>query len=158
MNRLTLAAAAAAFAVCAAPALAQDAAPQAAPAEAAPAKSPEEVAFEAKGEAFQVQAERMRLELEAVMGDDALDAAAKKTRTDAVIGAYEPAFSTFADDYAAFLRVMADKPENAAQKADILSAADAAPAQLRGVPAQLRLAVDQALAAQAAAPAAPAAN
>ena len=153
MSRLTLAAAAAALAVCAAPAVvaAQDAAP-AAPA-AQPAPSPEEAAFAAKGEAFNVEAERMGAELETIMDDASLDGATKKARTDAVLNQYEPKFAAFADEYGAFLRVMAEKPENAEKKADILAAADAAPAALRGVPGQLRTAIEAALAAPPAPPA-----
>lgn len=152
MNRLTLAAAAAALAVCAAPAVAQEAplaASPAAPAAAAPAPSPEEVAFQAKGEAFQAEAARMGAELEALMDDANLDAATKKSRADAVLDQYEPKFAAFADDYAAFLRLMADKPENAEQKDQILAAADAAPAQMRAVPTQVRAAIAAALAAPA---------
>lgn len=147
MNRLTLAAAAAALAVCAAPALAQEAAP-AAPA-AAPVLSPEEAAFQAKGEAFQAEAARMGAELEALMDDASLDAATKQSRADAVLDRYEPKFAAFADDYAAFLRLMADKPENAEERDQILAAADAAPAQLRAVPGQVRAAIAAALAAPA---------
>lgn len=88
------------------------------------------------------------------MEDDALDAATKKTRANAILDQYEPQFAAFADDFAAFLRLMADKPENAAQKEQILAAADAGPAQLRAAPAQIRQAIDQGLAAQAAAPSA----
>ena len=133
MSRLTLAAAAAALAVCAAPAAvaAQDAAPAAPVAQ--PAPSPEEAAFQIKGDAFQVEAERMGAELETIMDDASLDAATKKARTDAVLTQYEPKFAAFADEYGAFLRLMAEKPENAENKADILAAADAASAQLRAI-------------------------
>lgn len=150
MSRLTLAAAAAALFVCAAPAVAQDAAP-AAPAQA-PARtpSPEEVAFQARGEAFEVEAQAMGGKLETIMGDAALDAATKKSRTDAVLAEYEPKFGAFADELAAFLKVMAEKPENAEQKDQLLAAAEAAPAQIRGVPAQVRTSIEQALAAPAA--------
>jgi hypothetical protein len=154
MSRLTLAAAVAAFAVCAAPAVAQQAAAPA-PSSAAPAKSAEEVAFEARGQAFQAEAARMGGELSVVMDDASLDAATKKTRTDAILNQYEPRFSAFADDMAAFLRLMAEKPEHAADKTQILAAAEAAPAQVRNVPSQIRASIAQALAAPAA-PAAPA--
>lgn len=156
MSRLTLAAVAAALTVCAAPAAvaAQEAAQNAAAAEAAPAPSPEEAAFQAKGQAFQAATQRMGGELEAVMQDEALDAATKKARTDAIITQYEPAFAAFADDMAVFFRLMADKPEHADEKEQILAAAEAAPAQIRTLPAQIRASIDQALAAEAAAPAA----
>lgn len=154
MSRLTLAAAAAALIACAAPAVAQDVAPTAPAVAAAPAMSPEETAFEAKGQAFDAESRQMGVELQAVMEDASLDAATKKTRTDAIITRYEPRFEAFAGELESFLRAMAAVPERAAQKDQILAAAEAAPAQLRAVPAQIRASIDQALAAPAA-PAAP---
>ena len=145
MSRLSLAAAVAAFAVCAAPAFAQEAAP--APTEAAAAsKSAEEVAFDAKNLAFQAEAERMSTELDDVMDAADLDAATKLERTNAILARYEPTFAAFADEIAAVLRLMAEKPEFAAQKEQILAAAEADPAKIRGVPALVRTAVEQALA------------
>lgn len=149
MSRLTLAAAAAALAVCAAPAaFAQDAAPAAPVAQ--PAPSPEEAAFEAKGEAFNAEAQRMKAELDAVIEDPALDPAAKQARADAIITRYEPTFNAFADELGAFFRTFAEKPENAENKEQILAAAEAAPAQIRAVPAQIRQAVAQAVTTPAA--------
>ncbi len=155
--RLTLAAAAATLAF-AASAVAQDAAP-AAPAQApavtaAPAMSPEETAFEAKGMAFEAETQQMGVELQAVMEDAALDAAAKKARSNAILDRYEPKFEAFAVELETFMRALADRPERAAQKDQILAAATAGPAQVRAVPAQIRASIDQALAAPAAPPAA----
>lgn len=154
LNRLPLAAAAA-LTLFAAPAFAavQDPPPPAPAITAQPAPSPEEAAFAAKGEAFNVEAERMGAELETIMGDASLDGATKKARTDAVLTQYEPKFVAFADEYGAFLRQIAEKPENAEKKTEILAAADAASAQLRGVPAQIRTAIEAALAAPPAPPA-----
>jgi hypothetical protein len=154
LNRLPLAAAAA-LTLFAAPAFAavQDPPPPAPAITAQPAPSPEEAAFAAKGEAFNVEAERMGAELETIMGDASLDGATKKARTDAVLTQYEPKFVAFADEYGAFLRQIAEKPENAEKKTEILAAADAASAQLRGLPAQIRTAIDAALAAPPAPPA-----
>ncbi|MGN6062417.1 translation initiation factor IF-2 [Brevundimonas diminuta] len=153
MNRLPLAAAAA-LTLFAAPAFAavQDPPPPAPAITAQPAPSPEEAAFAAKGEAFNVEAQRMGAELEAIMEDASLDAATKKTRTDAILNQYEPKFAAFADEYGAFLRVMAEKPENAENKTEILATADAAPTTLRSVPAQIRTAIEGALAAPPAPP------
>ena len=159
--RLTLAAAAATLAF-AAPAVAQDAAP-AAPAQspaqgpavtAAPAMSPEETAFEAKGMAFEAETQQMGVELQAVMEDAALDAAAKKAGANAILDRYEPKFEAFAVELETFMRALADRPERAAQKDQILAAATAGPAQVRAVPAQIRASIDQALAAPATPPAA----
>jgi hypothetical protein len=154
LNLLPLAAAAA-LTLFAAPAFAavQDPPPPAPAITAQPAPSPEEAAFAAKGEAFNVEAERMGAELETIMGDASLDGATKKARTDAVLTQYEPKFVAFADEYGAFLRQIAEKPENAEKKTEILAAADAASAQLRGLPAQIRTAIDAALAAPPAPPA-----
>jgi hypothetical protein len=154
LNRLPLAAAAA-LTLFTAPAFAavQDPPPPAPAITAQPAPSPEEAAFAAKGEAFNVEAERMGAELETIMGDASLDGATKKARTDAVLTQYEPKFVAFADEYGAFLRQIAEKPENAEKKTEILAAADAASAQLRGVPAQIRTAIEAALAAPPAPPA-----
>jgi len=154
LNRLPLAAAAA-LTLFAAPAFAavQDPPPPAPAITAQPAPSPEEAAFAAKGEAFNVEAERMGAELETIMDDASLDGATKKARTDAVLTQYEPKFVAFADEYGAFLRQIAEKPENAEKKTEILAAADAASAQLRGLPAQIRTAIDAALAAPPAPPA-----
>ncbi|MDA1322070.1 MAG: translation initiation factor IF-2, partial [Proteobacteria bacterium] len=91
--------------------------------------------------------ERMKAELDAVIEDPALDAETKKTRTDAIITRYEPAFNAFADDLGAFFRAFAEKPENAEKKTEILAAAEAAPAQIRAIPAQIRQAVAQAVTA-----------
>lgn len=155
---LRLVLAAAATLAFAAPAFAQEAAP-AAPAQdqavtAAPAQSPEEAAFEAKGMAFEAETRQMGVELQAVMEDAALDAATKKSRTNAILDRYEPKFDAFAGELESFLRATAALPERAAQKDEILAAAEAAPAQLRSAPAQIRASIDQALTA----PAAPAAS
>ena len=151
---LRLALAATATLAFAAPAFAQDAPAAAAPpATAAPAPSPEEAAFEAKGTAFETESRQMGVELQAVMEDAALDNATKKTRANAIVDSYAPKFEAFAVELETFLRAMATKPERAAQKDQILAAATAGSAQLRGAPAQIRASIDQALAA----PAAPAA-
>jgi hypothetical protein len=151
--RLTFAAAAATLAF-AAPAFAQDAAPSAPAVTAAPAQSPEETAFEAKGMAFETETRQMGVELQAVMEDAALDAATKKSRTNAIIDRYAPRFDAFAGELESFLRATAARPDRAEHQAEILAAADTAPAQLRAVPDQIRASIDQALAAPAA-PAAP---
>jgi len=147
---LRLALVATATLVFSAPAFAQDAPAAAAPpVTAAPAQSPEEVAFEAKGVAFEAESRQMGVELQAVMEDAALDNATKKTRANAIVDGYEPKFEAFAVELETFLRAMAANPERAAQKDQILAAATAAPAQLRGATAQIRASIDQALAAPA---------
>ena len=134
-------------ALIATPVLAQTAppAPPAAAVEAPP--SPEEVAMEAKGRAFQTSMEAMGQELEAVMSDTTTDNAAKTTATNAIIDRRLPEINGFADELEAFLRAMADKPENAEKREEILGAAAAAPASLRAIPDQIRGGIAQALTA-----------
>lgn len=159
MNRLTLAAAAALLAVCAAPALAQDVAP---PAPAAPAaepqepQSPEEAALEAKGEAFEAQMNQMSAELEAIVGDETKDAATATAEADAVIDRYAPGMTTFAAEVEAFLKAEAEKPENADKKDEIIAAGTQARVAIAGIPDQARAGIRQSIAARDAASAAPA--
>lgn len=156
MRLLSSVAAAAVLAV-AAPALAQEAAPapQAPAAAPAEAKSPEEAALEAKGEAFEAQMEQMNTELEAVVQDQNKDATTKTAEANAVIDRYAPGMTTFADEVEAFLKAESEKPENAEKKSELLAASTQASAAIRSIPEQIRAGVQQAITAQAAAPAAP---
>ena len=143
-------------ALIATPALAQTpppAAEAAAPPIIAPVRSPEEVAMEAKGQAFQVTMDTMGRELEAVMTDAAKDNAAKSSEANAIVDRHSPAIASFANDLEAFIRAMADKPENADRRDEILSGAGGAPAAIRGIPDQVRASIAQALEAAPAAPA-----
>jgi hypothetical protein len=140
-------------ALVATPVLAQTAPPAPPPAAAAPAPSPEEAAMEAKGEAFQAAMEAIGAELEAVMSDSAKDNAAKTAETNAIIDRHGPEIEAFAADLETFLRAMADNPANAARRDEIVNAANAAPAAIRSIPAQMRAGVAQALTAAPAAPA-----
>jgi hypothetical protein len=133
-------------ALIATPVLAQTA-PPAPPAAAAPASSPEETAMEAKGQAFQASMEEMSEELEAVMSDTTKSNATKTTETNAIIDRQATEINAFAADLETFLRAMADKPENAAKREDILNAANTAPTALRSIPEQMRAGIAQALTA-----------
>lgn len=144
-------------ALVATPVLAQTAPPappaaQAAPAPA-PAPSPEEQAMEARGEAFQASMEAMGAELEAVMADAAKDTATKTAETNAIIDRRVPEINGFANELETFLRAMAEKPGNEEKRAELMNAANAAPAALRAIPDQIRGSITQALAAPPAAPA-----
>ncbi len=140
-------------ALVATPALAQTA-PPAAPPIVSPAPSPEDVAMEAKGQAFQASMEAISGELEAVLTDTTKTNEAKTAETNAIIDRHAAEINAFAADLETYLRALADKPENAAKREDILNAANAAPAALRSIPEQMRAGVAQALAAPpAAAPA-----
>ncbi|KAK0351137.1 hypothetical protein LTR94_026185 [Friedmanniomyces endolithicus] len=135
------------------------AAPEQAPAAAAPAESPtspEAAAFEAKGAAFETRMKSMGSELEAVMEDEAKDAATKSSEADAIIDRYAPDMTAFAGELETFLKAESEKPENAANKEQLVTASATASAQIRNIPDQIRAGVRQAIAAEAAAPAAPA--
>ena len=147
MRRLILTAA---LAVLAAPALAQQA--SAAPADpqaaAAPTKSAEELAIEAQAKEFSDAMVRMQNEL--VKTTTAEEA-------DAVVAGYQPMAEALADRIDAFLTAHANQPENEANRQELLTQATNAVSRVRGLPAFIRSAVDQAIAngkAQAAAAAA----
>lgn len=140
-------------ALIATPVLAQTAPPAPPAAPAAPAPSPEELAMEARGQAFQTSMEAMGQELEAAMSDTTTDAAAKTTATNAIIDRRVPEINAFADELEAFLRAMAAKPGNEDKRAELTNAANAAPAAMRAIPEQIRGSIAQALAAPPAAPA-----
>jgi hypothetical protein len=141
----------------AAPALAQDAPPAAAPAPAPEPMSPAEQAMKAKGDAFQARMQQMNGELERAMGDQTTDAAGKTAATNAIIDSYQTDIETFATDLETFLRAQAELPENAARKADFLSAAGSVPGTIRSIPTMIRDGIQQALTAPppTAAPATP---
>lgn len=155
--RLLSSVAAAAVLTFAVPALAQEAAPAPQAPAAAPAQpeSPEQAALQAKGEAFEAKMNQMGAELNAVMEDDAKDAATKTSETDAIIARYEPEMTSFASEMETFMKAEAEKPENAEQKAQMVEASTAVSQQIRGIPDQIRAGIQQAIAAEAAAPSAP---
>ena len=156
MRLLTPLAAVAALAI-AAPVLAQEAAPAPqAPAAAPEAKSPEEAALQAKGEAFEARMDQMTAELDAVMKDESKDDATVTAEANAIVDRYAPEMTTFAGEVEAFLRAESEKPENAAQKDQIVTAATTAGQAIRAIPDQVRAGVQQAVAARGAAPTAPA--
>jgi len=158
MRLLTPLAAVAALAI-AAPAFAQETAPAPQAPAAAPAEeaqSPEEAALEAKGEAFEARMNQMSAELDAVMQDQSKDNATAAAEASAIVDRYAPEMTAFAGEVETFLRAQSEKPENAAQKDQLLAAATAAGQAIRAVPDQVRGQVDQAIAARGAAPSAPA--
>ena len=144
----------------AAPAFAQDAAPAAQapsqPAAAEAAQSPEEAALEAKAEAFEAHMDQMTSEIDAIMDDQSKDAATASAEANAVVDRYAPGMAEFADEVEAFVKAEAEKPEHAAQKDQMLMAATQAGQSIRAIPEQFRAGIQQAIAARAAAPTAPA--
>lgn len=158
--RLTLAAAAATLAF-AAPAFAQDAAP-AAPAEAAapapvPAKpkSPAELEMEAKAEAFQARMESLQTELSAVVdGPDGGDEAKRMAAADAILASYQPDFDAFASAFETFLDGQLAASTDEAERQQLTDARGKVGQAIRGIAPQIRVAVQQAITAAAAAPAA----
>ncbi|MFK4058831.1 hypothetical protein [Brevundimonas sp. NPDC046655] len=157
--RLTLAAAAATLAF-AAPAFAQDAAPAApaAPAEAAaPAKpkSPAELEMEGKAAAFQARMESLQTELSAVVdGPDGGDEAKRMAAADAILASYQPDFDAFASAFETFLDGQLAASTDEAERQQLTDARSKVGQAIRGIAPQIRVAVQQAITAAAAAPAA----
>ncbi|MGO4410826.1 MULTISPECIES: hypothetical protein [unclassified Brevundimonas] len=152
--RLTLAAAAATLAF-AAPALAQNAAP-AAPAEAAPvqAKTPAEVEMEARAEVFQARMETLQTELTAVVEASGGDQSRSMAEVDAVLGRYQSDFETFAASFETFIDTQLAAATDDAERQELTEARAKVGPAIRGIAPQIRMAVQQAIAAEAAAPAA----
>lgn len=122
-------------------AVAQDA--PAAPVSPAPAMSPADEAFKAQGEAFEQANMKFMTELQAVLGDAALDKATKTARSDAAITQFTPQIEAFAVVLKAYLVELAARPENANQQTAILAASETAPAQLLAIPTTLREAIQR---------------
>jgi len=158
MRRLILTAA---FAVLTSPALAQETPASPAPAAAqaaasetpAPATSAEELAIETEAAAFSAAMKVMQ---------DELVKTTTREEADAVVAKYQPQADALADRMSAFLLANADRPENAAEREELLTEAARGVRFVRELPAFIRSAIDQAvargnaLAAEEAAPAQPA--
>jgi len=141
MRRLILTAA---LAVLASPVLAQETPAPAAPAapetvapEAAPAKSAEELAIETEAVAFSAAMRTMQ---------DELVKTTTPQEADAVVAKYQPQADALADRMSAFLLANADRPENAAEREELLTEAARGVRFVRELPAFIRSAVDQAVA------------
>ena len=147
MRLLTPLAAVAALAI-AAPAFAQDAAPAPqAPAAAAPEAppTPEEAAFEAKGEAFGQRIEAMVTEMQTAAAQS--DKAKAKTDLDGIQARYQPEVDAFATEFETFVTA-----QTAASGQDASVQIAAVAQQIKTIPAQARAEAE----AEANAPAAPA--
>ena len=154
--RLTLAAVAATLAF-AAPAFAQNAAPAAPAAAEAPAKpkSPAEVEMEAKAAAFQARMESLQTELSVVIdGPDSGDEAKRMAAADAILANYQPDFDAFASAFEIFLDGQLTASTDEAERQQLTDARAKVGPAIRGIAPQVRAAVQQAIAAKAAAPAA----
>lgn len=110
-------------------------APQAAPAPAQESDSPEEAAFEAKGEAFGERMEAMAEEMQAAATQ--ADKAKAKTDLDAIQARNQADADTFADEFLAFV-VSQGAP------ADQMGAAAQ---QIKAYPAMIRAKIEEAVAA-----------
>tara|TARA_R110002167_G_scaffold331110_1_gene537827 strand:- start:50 stop:490 length:441 start_codon:yes stop_codon:yes gene_type:complete len=135
---------AAALAV-ATPALAV-AAPQAAPA-AAEVKSPEEIAFEARAEAFKARMTQMNTEFNAAVDGAGGDQTRGMAAVDAVLARYQPDIAAFLADFDRFIdSEAAGAPDEAAQG---MNAAKMAVRQsLEAMPDQMRAGAQTAIASQ----------
>lgn len=154
--RLTLAAAAATLAF-AAPAFAQDAAPATPAPAAAPAeaKSPAEAEMEARAAAFQARMESLQTELSAVVdGPDGGDEAKRMAAADAILARYQPDFDAFASAFETFLDGQLAASTDEAERQQLTDARGKVGPAIRGIAPQIRVAVQEAITAAAAAPAA----
>ena len=157
--RLTLAAAAATLAFVT-PAFAQEAAPAApaAPVEAeAPAKpkSPAELEMETKAETFQTRMKSLQAELTAVVeAPDGGDLAKRMADADVILARYQPEFEAFATGFETFLDSQLAAATEDSERQELTEARAKVGPAIRGISPQIRLAVQQAIAAKAAAPAA----
>ncbi|WP_292032003.1 MULTISPECIES: hypothetical protein [unclassified Brevundimonas] len=143
----------------AAPALAQEA-PAAAPQASAPAvpaapKSAEELAMEAKADAFEARMAQMQPELEAAVRGSGGDQAKGLADVNVVLARYQPDIEAFATAVEGFFDAqIAASTDDAAKQQMTAARAQVGPA-LRGIPDQIRAGVPQAIASLNAAPATP---
>lgn len=136
---------AAALAV-ATPALAV-AVPQTAPA-AAEVKSPEEIAFEARADAFKARMEQMQSEFGAAIGEAHGDEVRGMAAVDAVLARYQPDITSFLNDFDQFIDTqIATNTDETAHEA-LISAKAAVRQSLEGLPGQMRAGARTAIAAQ----------
>jgi len=124
---------------------------------AAEVKSPAELAFEARGEAFQTRMAQMQAELETAVTAAGADQARGMTDVDAILARYQPEIEGFIVDFETFIDAEAAAETDEAKRAQMTGAKASLRAALSGLPAQIRSGAQAALAAQATAPAAPAA-
>ena len=148
MRLMTLAAAAALLSLSAASASAQDAAPAPNPsAQAEEAQSPEELAFQARAEAFGQDVSAMAEAMQAAITAAGADTDKKTADLDAIQARYQASADTFADDLQAFVAAEALKAP-AEEAAEMTDGLDAALVQVRGVPALIRAQIEQAAAGE----------
>lgn len=142
-------------------ALAQEA-PAAAPAAPAAAEaetpSPAAIELEAKGEAFKVRMDEMKGEIEAAIAGAGTDQTKGLADVDAILARYQPDIDGFVAAFDTFIDAEAAAAPNETERAELLGAKAGVGAALSGLPGQVRAAAEAALAAQATAAAAPAAE
>lgn len=122
------------------------------------AATPSEAEVEAAAAAFEARMEAMGLEIEAIMSDASVAGADRADQVDALLLAYTPDIDAFADLVEAFVVGEAARMESAQEAAAVQGAGAAAAIAIRGIPDQVRAAVAQALAEEAATAAAAAAQ
>ncbi|MGV9006996.1 MAG: hypothetical protein ACOH1H_09705 [Brevundimonas sp.] len=150
-SRLIIAALAAlAFA---APALAAPA-PQTPPV-AAEAKSPEEIAFQARADAFKDRMMQMQAEFRTAVTGAGGDEARGMAAVDAVLARYHPDVEAFLTDFDQFIDSQAAGATDATTQQSLMAAKTAVRQSLEAMPEQMRSGARTAIAAQVAAPAAP---
>lgn len=141
----------------AAPALAQEA-PAAPAAAEAETPSPAAIELEAKGEAFKVRMDEMKAEIETAIAGAGTDQTKGLADVDAILARYQPDIDGFVAAFDTFIDAEAAAAPNETERAELLGAKAGVGAALSGLPGQVRAAAEAALAAQATAAAAPAAE
>lgn len=141
----------------AAPALAQEA-PAAPAAAEAETPSPAAIELEAKGEAFKVRMDEMKAEIETAIAGAGTDQTKGLADVDAILARYQPDIDGFVAAFDTFIDAEAAAAPNETERAELLGAKAGVGAALSGLPGQVRAAAQAALAAQATAAAAPAAE
>ena len=132
----------------AAPALARQNPPPAAVAEAP--KTAEEIAFQARADAFKIRMMQMQSEFQAAVAGAQGDEARGLAAVDAVLARYQPDVAAFLGDFDRFIDTqVATAPDDTSRQA--LTAAKTAVRQsLEGMPAQMRAGARTAIAGQVA--------
>lgn len=133
-------------------ALAQTAPATPPPATAAQAPTPEQIALEAKANAFKARMETMAGEMRTVITASGGDQASANSQLDAIAARYQPEADAFAAEVVALINAEAAKSTDEAEKAQMLAAAPQVQTAIGSIPAQIRASLVAAASAPAAAP------
>lgn len=122
------------------------------PATVEQAPTPEQLAFQARADAFKARMEVMAGEMRTVLTASGGDQAAASAQLDAITARYQPEADAFGDEVVALINSEAAKTTNEAEKAEMLAAAPQVRTAIGSIPAQIRASMVAAASAPAAAP------